>query len=95
MRHIDLPAIAPTVTIMLVLSIGNIMGIGFEKVFLMQNNLNLDVSEIISTYVYKRGLVSFQYSFATAVGVFNSVINFMLLLLANMAARRLSENSLW
>lgn len=94
-RHIDLPAIAPTVTIMLVLSIGNIMGIGFEKVFLMQNNLNLDVSEIISTYVYKRGLISFQYSFATAVGVFNSVINFMLLLLANMAARRLSENSLW
>lgn len=93
--NIDLPAIAPTVTIMLVLSIGNIMSVGFEKVYLMQNTLNLDVSEIISTYVYKRGLIKFQYSMATAVGLFNSVVNFALLLFANTVARRLSEHSLF
>lgn len=93
--HIDLPAMAPTITIMLILAIGNIMGVGFEKVYLMQNTLNLDVSEVISTYVYKRGLVNFQYSLATAVGVFNAIVNFIMLIIANTIARRVSESSLW
>lgn len=94
-RYIDLPAIAPTVTIMLVLAIGGIMAVGYEKVYLMQNTLNLDVSEIIATYVYKRGLINYQYSYSTAVGLFNSVVNFLLLIFANTIARRVSENSLW
>ena len=93
--HIDFPAIAPTVVILLILSIGNIMSVGFEKTFIMQNNLNLDVSEIISTYVYKRGLVHYQYSFSTAVGLFNSIVNFLLLIIANTVARRVSEYHLW
>ena len=93
--YIDIPSILPTVTILLILSIGNIMNVGFEKVYLMQNNLNLDVSEVISTYVYKRGLVNYQYSYSTAVGLFNSVVNFILLIIANAVARRVGESSLW
>lgn len=93
--HIDLPSISPTIIILLLLAVGNIMGIGFEKVFLMQNSANLPVSEIISTYVYKKGLINYQYSFATAVGLFNSVVNTILLLLANAVARRVGETSLW
>jgi putative aldouronate transport system permease protein len=94
-RYIDLPTIAPTIVILLILAIGNIMSVGFEKAFLMQNAINLNVSEIISTYVYKRGLVHYQYSFATAVGVFNSIVNFLLLITANTVAKRTSEYNLW
>lgn len=94
-RYIDLPTIAPTIIILLILAVGNIMSVGFEKAFVMQNNINLSVSEIISTYVYKRGLVHYQYSFATAVGVFNSVVNFLLLIMANTVAKQTSEYNLW
>ncbi len=94
-KIVELPALKPIITIQLILSIGSIMGIGFEKVFLMQNNLNLPVSEIISTYVYKRGLRDTQYSFATAVGLFNSVINFILLFIANKLSQKFGETSLW
>ena len=94
-RYIDLPTIAPTIIILLILAVGNIMSVGFEKAFVMQNNINLSVSEIISTYVYKRGLVHYQYSFATAVGVFNSVVNFLLLITANTVAKQTSEYNLW
>lgn len=93
--YIDIPTILPTIVIMLILSIGNIMNVGFEKVFLMQNTLNLEVSEVISTYVYKRGLINFQYSYSTAVGLFNSVVNFILLVIANTLARRAGQSSLW
>ena len=93
--HIDLPTIAPTIIILLILSVGRILSVGFEKAYVLQNPVNLGVSEIISTYVYKRGLVNYQYSFATAVGLFNSVINFILLFFANTVARRVSEYSLW
>ncbi|WP_216086239.1 ABC transporter permease [Mahella australiensis] len=93
--YIDLPAIAPTATIMLILGIGGIMNVGFEKVYLMQNPLNLDVSEVISTFVYKKGLINYQYSYATAVGLFNSVVNFILILGANTMARHIGETSLW
>jgi putative aldouronate transport system permease protein len=93
--NIDIPAILPTVTILLVLRTGAIMSVGFEKAFLMQTALNLDQSEIISTYVYKVGLQGAQFSFGSAVGLFNSVINLVLLLVVNRAVRALGETSLW
>jgi putative aldouronate transport system permease protein len=93
--HVDLPGIAPTIMILLILNMGSIMAVGFEKTFLMQNALNLSTSEVISTYVYKLGLLSSQYSFAATVGLFNSVINFMLLIMVNRTAKALGQNSLW
>ena len=94
---IDLPAIIPTISIMLILRCGRIMGIGFDKVYLMQNNLNLRASEVISTYVYKVGLqsTSSDFSYSTAIGLFNSVVNFMLLVIVNAISRRVGESSLW
>ncbi|HJC25445.1 MAG TPA: ABC transporter permease subunit [Candidatus Eisenbergiella merdavium] len=94
-RIVELPALKPIITIQLILAVGNIMSLGFDKVILMQNNLNMNVSEIISTYVYKRGLRDMQYSFATAVGLFNSVVNFILLFLANKLSQKFGETSLW
>lgn len=93
--HIDIPAIMPTIVIMLIMAIGNILSIGYEKVYLLQNGMNLEVSEIISTYVFKTGIRSAQYSFATAVGLFNSVINLILLLGANLIAKKTTETSLF
>ncbi len=93
--HINLPAILPTITILLILNMGNILTIGFEKILLLQNSLNMESSDVISTYVYRTGLVDAQYSFSTAVGLFNSVINVILLVTVNRIARRTSENSLW
>ncbi len=93
--HINLPAILPTIVIMLIMAIGNILSIGYEKVYLLQNGMNLEVSEIISTYVFKTGIRSAQYSFATAVGLFNSVINLILLLAANIIAKKTTETSLF
>jgi len=92
--HIDIPGIIPAIVLLLILNAGQIMNIGFEKVYLMQNPLNLSDSEIISTYVYKLGLLQANYSFSSAVGLFNSVINLVLLLSANWIARRISGNSL-
>ena len=94
-KIVELPALKPIITIQLIMAICSIMGVGFEKVFLMQSPLNLSVSEIISTYVYKRGLKDMQYSFATAVGLFNSVVNFILLFLANKISQKFGETSLW
>jgi putative aldouronate transport system permease protein len=93
--HIDLPCIAPTIIILLILRTGDILSVGFEKAFLMQNSLNLSRSEVISTYVYKVGIQSTQYSFSAAVGLFNNVINFVVLALVNRISRKLSETSLW
>ncbi len=94
-RHIDLPTIMPTITIMLVLQIGQIMNVGFEKVYLMQNNLNLQTSETIQTYVYKQGLQHADYGYSTAVGLFNNVVNFVLLFGVNAASRKIGGSSLW
>lgn len=95
-RYIDLPAILPTICIMLIMNAGNIMNIGFEKVLLLQNDLNRSSSEVISTYVYKVGLMSGgDFSYATAVGLFNSVINFTLLVTVNYITKKLGETSLW
>ncbi|MDF2720117.1 MAG: sugar transporter permease [Paenibacillus sp.] len=79
----------------LILNVGSFMSVGFEKVFLLQNPLNLESSDVISTYVYRSGLVQGQFSFSAAIGLFNSVINFVLLLAVNRIAKRLSETSLW
>jgi len=96
--HIDIPGILPTVTIMLILRTGSVMSIGFEKVFLMQNSLNLATSEVISTYEYKRGLASggsSDFSLSTAIGLFNSTVNLIILVIVNKIANKLSETSLW
>lgn len=93
--HVDLPGIMPTAVILLILACGNIMNVGFEKAFLMQTPMNQPSAEIISTYVYKVGLQQAQYSFSAAVGLFNSVINLILLLVVNSLAKRLSGSGLW
>lgn len=95
--HIDFPSILPTATIMLILDAGGIMNVGFEKVYLMQNALNISRSEVISTYVYKVGMqiAGGDFAFATAIGLFNSVINFILLVFVNSITKKLSSTSLW
>ncbi len=93
--YIDLPAILPTAVIILILNMGRIMNIGFEKVYLLQNPINLKVSEIIATYVYKVGLLGAQYSYSTAIDLVNNVINFIILISINKLARRISGSSLW
>ena len=93
--HIDIPSIAPTMVIMLILNCGSIMSVGYEKIYLMQNSLNVSASEVISTYVYKMGLINMDYSYSAAVGLFNSVVNMVLLLFVNTIARKVSDTSLW
>jgi putative aldouronate transport system permease protein len=93
--HVNIPGILPTIVILLILQMGSLMGVGFEKVFLMQNSLNMDSSDVISTYVYRSGILGAQYSFSAAVGLFNSVVNFILLISVNFISRRLNETSLW
>lgn len=94
-RYIDLPSILPTATILLIMSCGSILSVGFEKAYLLQNELNLTVSEIISTYVYKVGLINNDISYSTAIGLFNTLINLTLLLIVNKVAKKISGNSLW
>lgn len=89
--HIDLPTIKPVMVIQFILAAGNIMSVGYEKAFLMQTSLNLTASEIISTYVYKQGLVSGNYSYSTAVGLFNTVINVILLIIVNKIVKRMND----
>lgn len=93
--HIDIPALLPTAIILLIMRMGRVMNVGFEKVLLMQNNLNINASEVISTYTYKVGLINAQYSYSTAIGLFNNIINFTLLILVNRIARSVSDTSLW
>lgn len=94
--HIDLPAIMPMVSVMLIMSIGGLMGVGYEKALLMHTDGNLAVSELIATYVYKKGLTGVpDQAYATAIGLFNSVINVILLIIANTTSKKFSENSLW
>ncbi|MEK3731768.1 MULTISPECIES: sugar ABC transporter permease [Paenibacillus] len=93
--HINLPGIMPTIVILLILNIGSILGVGFEKVFLMQNSLNMEASDVISTNVYRSGILGAQYSYSAAVGLFNSVVNFILLISVNRIARKVSSSSLW
>ena len=93
--HINLPGILPTAVILLIMNCGSLMSIGFEKAFLLMNDLNRAAAEIISTFVYQRGLIDRNYSSAAAIGLFNSAINLVLLLGVNTIARRISDTSLW
>ncbi len=94
-RYIDFPSIVPTATILLILSCGSMLSIGFEKVFLLQNDLNLSVSQVISTYTYQVGMVDHNVSYSSAIGLFNSVVNAILLITVNKTADKLSGVSLW
>ena len=93
--HINLPAIAPTVITMLILRFGQVMDLGFEKIYLLQNSLNLDASQVIATYVYELGVRSGQFSYSSAIGLFNTVINVILLLIVNQVSRKVADISLW
>ncbi|MFV0504430.1 MAG: ABC transporter permease [Lachnospirales bacterium] len=92
--YIDLPMLLPTATVLLILRVGRTMSVGFEKVYLMQNNLNLSASEIISTYVYKTGILDSQYSYSAAIELFNTIVNLALLVVVNKVAKKVSGNSL-
>jgi putative aldouronate transport system permease protein len=93
--HIDLPGIIPTAVILLIMSMAGVVNVGFEKVFLMQTPLNIATSEVISTYSYKVGIEQIQYSYSAAVGMFNSVVTFVLLMIINRTAKKLTDISLW
>ncbi|MGI5895234.1 MAG: ABC transporter permease [Candidatus Merdivicinus sp.] len=92
---VTLPSIMPTIVIMFILRIGSLMNIGYEKTLLLYNSSTFEVADIISTFVYRKGLLEFSYSYSTAVGLFNSIINFALLLIANAISRKVNETSLW
>lgn len=94
-RHIDIPSIAPTAIMMLILEVGKIMNIGFQKAYLLQNSLNITASEIIPTYIYKIGLIDTQYSYSAAISLFNNIVNIILLVSVNKIAQKTSESSLW
>ena len=93
--YIDFPSILPTIIILLVLNCGSLLGVGFEKVLLLQNQLNMETSDVISTYVYRIGILDAQYSYTTAIGLFNSVVNIIVLAIVNTIAGKLSDTSLW
>ena len=94
-RYIDIQMLMPTAIILLIMRVGGMMGLGFEKVYLMQNNLNMGSSEVISTYVYKIGMISAQYSYSAAINLFSTIINFILLVTVNKISKKVSDNSLW
>lgn len=93
--HVTIPGILPTIIIMLLMRIGNLLSVGYEKVILLYNPLTYETADIISTYVYRKGLLEQNYSFSTAVGLFNSIISFILLIGANTLSKRCGEGSLW
>ena len=93
--HVNIPGILPTVVIMLIMSCGRILSVGFEKVYLLQNSLNLDVSQVISTYTYELGLLGGQYSYSTAIGLFNTIVNVVMLVIVNVICKHISDVSLW
>ena len=95
MFYITLPGIMPTIIIQLIMKLGGLMSVGSEKILLLYNGLTYEVADVISTYIYRMGLIEHNYSFSTAVGLFNSVINIILLVSANTLSRRYSETSLW
>ncbi|OZG63547.1 sugar ABC transporter permease [Bifidobacterium hapali] len=94
-RYVDIPTIMPTIGIMLILKMGGVLSVGFEKVFLMQTALNLSSSEVISTYVYRIGILGNQFSYSTAIGLFNTLVNFFFLILANFISKKASDTSIF
>ncbi len=93
--HVSLPGIFPVIIILLILDVGHFMNVGFEKILLMQNSLNMESSDVIQTFIYRNGILNGDFSYSTAIGLFNSVINFVLLILINRYARKKAETSLW
>lgn len=93
--YIDLPSIRPTIVMLLIMNLGSLMNVGFEKVYLLQNDLNFTASDIISTYTYRVGLINSEFGYSTAVGLFNTVINLIILVTANAVARKVTGDSLW
>lgn len=93
--YIDFPTILPTIVTLLILNIGSLVGVGAEKILLLQNDLNMEASDVISTYVYRLGIQDAQYSYTTAIGLFNSVVNVILLVLCNSFCKHVTETSLW
>lgn len=93
--HVDIPAISPTIITLFILGVGFTMSVGFEKVLLMQNPTNTAVSEIVSTYVYKVGLIQNNFSYSTAIGLFNSGVNLVLMVIVNVLSKKLTGNGLW
>lgn len=94
-RYIDLPALAPTIVTLFIMNTGKITSLGFDKAYLMQNTLNTDTSEIIATYVYKMGLLNSQYSYSTAVDLFNTAINLILVFTVNAVSKKVNDTSIW
>nr|WP_235885874.1 ABC transporter permease subunit [Paenibacillus cymbidii] len=95
MWKITLPGLLPTISILFILRVGNLLNVGFEKIILLYNSATYDTADVISTFVYRKGLIDFGWSYSSAVGLFNSVINLALLVAANRISRKLSESSLW
>lgn len=93
--HITLPGIMPTIAIMFILRMGNLLNVGFEKIILLYNPITYDTADVISSFVYRKGLLEFGWSYSSAVGLFNSVINLILLITANYVSRRVNQSSLW
>lgn len=93
--YIDLPSIKPTIVMLLIMSLGSLMSVGFEKVYLLQNDLNFAASDIISTYTYRVGMINSDFGYSTAVGLFNTVINLIILIFANTLARKATGEGLW
>ena len=94
-RHINVPCILPTIVIMFIMSTGSVLSVGFEKIFLLQNELNLDVSRVIATYVYEIGLAGGQFSYSTAIGLFNNIVNIIVILIANKISKKASGIGIW
>ena len=95
MLHVTLPGILPTIIIMLILKLGQVLSVGYEKIILLYNDNTMSVADVISTYVYAKGLLDLDWSFSSAVGLFNSIINFLFLNAANFISKKTSEYSLW
>lgn len=95
MWHVTLPGIIPTIVIMLILRVGSMMSVGFEKIILLYNEVTRETADVISSFVYRRGLLDGDYSYSAAIGLFNAVINFTLLIISNKISKKLSETSLW
>ena len=93
--HINLPVLVPTIVVLLILQCGSLLNVGYEKTYLLQNDTNIAGSEIISTYVYKMGLEKSDFSFSTATGLFNSVVNSVILITANTLSKKATQISLW
>ena len=93
--HVTIPSIMPTIIIMLILRMGGILNVGYEKIILLYNDATLETADVISTYVYRKGLLDMSWSFSTAVNTFNSVINLVFLCSANFLSRKFNDSSLW